>query len=217
MKEKFRKIWIDPVWSKVIAQTIIYGAGLLILSFIKFIHDGGSFLTSLKLIVNVKIALWIYLLITLLLIFILSRRQKNKRTSAPVFDKRQWGIQITNPLSESKIGRIEKVIGTYRILPENVRIRLFVVNEIQSKCWINSQKVILNKEKRTWESVTYFGSEGDIQKIFYLVIAVDTKESDYWVKHYAEASSASNHWHPFDYPLPDNLIECQKIKVQRIK
>jgi hypothetical protein len=216
MKEEFKKIWIDPVWSQVIAQIIIYGSGLIFFSFIKLIYDGGNFWTALVTILSFKIALWIYLLITLLLIFILFQLQKDKTMHGVVFDEKKLVVQITSLTNNAKVSRIEKIYGTYNGLPKNVRIRLFVVNESQSKCWLNSQKVAINTLKNTWESSIYFGSENGTQKIFYLVVAVDTNETDYWVEHFKQASSATQHWHPFDYPLPNSILECQKIRVQRI-
>lgn len=217
MKGRVRKIWIDPVWSKVIAQTILYVSAVFFAGLIKFIHDGGNLWTAIATVLTFKIALWIYLLIALLLVFILFQLQKNRAIHDASLDQEKLGINITSLTNDAKISRIENVYGTYKDLPENARIRLFVVNENQSRCWLNSQKVVINNLKNTWESLTYFGSENDTQKTFYLVIAIDTKETDYWVEHFRQASSASQHWRPFDYPLPISIKECQKIRVQRIK
>lgn len=54
----FKKIWSDPVWSKVISVIIVASAGLLF-TYISSIIDNSAFQEELLSFLNIKISLWL--------------------------------------------------------------------------------------------------------------------------------------------------------------
>jgi len=130
--------------------------------------------------------------------------------------KDSFGIELKSHVDGAKVERETKFHGTYRNIPKNIRLRVYVVNENQTSCWINTQDVILNANDKTWEVRVYVGGINSKGHKVYIVIALEEDITDQWREYYKSVSKQINEWRPLKYPLPSNVVETNKIKVERI-
>jgi hypothetical protein len=127
-----------------------------------------------------------------------------------------FGIELRSHVNNAKVERVNLFYGTYKNLPENIRLRIYLANEHQSLCWINSKNVIVNSIDKTWQSTVYVGAENESGYVFHVIVAIENAVTDQWLDYYEQISAQLNHWKPFKYPLPKAIVETNKIKVIRI-
>lgn len=120
-----KKIWSDPVWSKVIAGVLLMVI-TAIGSVIKSIHSKTeSFMDVLKTVFGVKVNLWLALAVFLIVWIVVSivRQKKNKKNSIPK-------VPFVNEFTE----------GTYQNIRWNWRwqwsktFKIFYVTDLNLVC-----------------------------------------------------------------------------------
>ena len=89
MKDWFKKIWIDPVWSKVIAAAIIAAVGV-VFSLLKTLNNDSETLEeSFKTVFSYKVNLWLAIVVMLVVLIIIGVIKKinasNQRIIVPPF------------------------------------------------------------------------------------------------------------------------------------
>lgn len=85
MKEKFLKIWRDPVGSTVIA-TLLIGLITVIYNLLKAYYTDTNFITEFKKLWLIKIELWIILVVGIFIYFIIYFKKKRKKSIPFVYD-----------------------------------------------------------------------------------------------------------------------------------
>lgn len=228
MKTFFKNLWNDDVKSEVVGGVILAIIGFLY-AWVQSFFSGKSMQAFLTHPVTLVTPVWLLGLIAItIIISVWLARRKHKEalastmnlprstTNASTLSKETLGIQVTSLVNRQKVGSKETVSGTFVSLPANMVIRVLKVNEDMSKGWLSTRHVTVDMQNKIWTTVVYFGSTEDANKTLYLVVYLDREESDYLFDQFVEVSRISNKWLLFKYPLPKHLIECQRIKLERI-
>lgn len=86
MKDRFQKIWKDPVWSKVIAAVIIAAAGAVYSLVKSWLNDSGSLEESFKTVFSYQVNIWlaIAVLMTVLIIAGIIKKIRGRKNQIPV-------------------------------------------------------------------------------------------------------------------------------------
>ncbi|WP_312766333.1 hypothetical protein [Epilithonimonas sp.] len=107
MKEKLKKIWKDPVWSKIIAALIL-SILTLIYNYLQSVIKKESFYKTLSNFWNSKFELWqitlVFFIIILLIYISIKKRKRNKTEEIGSFD----GVDILSLTYASNYGYDEE-------------------------------------------------------------------------------------------------------------
>lgn len=97
-----KKVWSDPVWSKVISVGII---GVLTLCYTKFISitEQLSFREAFNIIIETKIPV-IYVILSLLIYWIFKTLLRQKPKEKPYYSNKQKQLRSINKMSDSENG-----------------------------------------------------------------------------------------------------------------
>ena len=99
---------------------------------------------------------------------------------------------MASHVNGAKVESRTKFYGTYKQIPKNIALRIYVVNENQNLCWINTQNVILNLNDKSWEVNVSIGGENNKGHIMYIVIALEDNITDQWQEYYKSVSEKTN-------------------------
>ena len=85
MKMNIKKIWRDPVWSKVIAGVLLMVITAIVSVIRSSYSETESFMDVLNTVLGVKINLWLALAVVLIVWIVVSivKQKKNKKNSIP--------------------------------------------------------------------------------------------------------------------------------------
>jgi hypothetical protein len=141
-------------------------------------------------------------------------KEKNKKSLELL--KRGYKVIEISKISGVHINTITNFHGKYKNIPKNTTLRIYVVNESQSSCWINTHNVNLNSSDKTWELKVYVGGIKSTGNKIYIVVALEDDITEQWREYYKTVSKELNDWRPLKFPLPSNIVETKKILVERI-
>lgn len=127
----------------------------------------------------------------------------------------RYGIRIDRPQPMSQIAGAElSVIGSYTIRPPEGALRLFTLTTPDGK-QVQPQAIVetFDEERRLWSADIHL-PDPPRYSVFIVAALVGETGAALWDYYFQVAATGATL--PLDGPLPPDIVECQRIWVERV-